>query len=53
MNKIAGHCYVDIKTFKTKQERGWIKIDTKKFRLTYRDKKYINQNEKANKNKKS
>lgn len=52
-NKITGHCYVDIKTFKTKQEKRWIEIDTKKYRLTYRNKKYLNQNEKANKNKKS
>lgn len=50
-NKIKAHCYVDIRTFKTKQEKKWIKIDTKKYRLTYRNKKYINQNEKANKNK--
>ena len=52
-NKIKGHCYVDVKTFKTKKEKKWIKMDTQKYRLTYRNRKYIDQNEKANKNKKS
>ena len=51
--KIKAHCYVDIKTFKSKQEKRWITIDTKKYRLTYRNGTYINQNEKANKNKKT
>ena len=52
-SKITGHCYVDNETFNTKQEKKWIKNDTKKYQLTYRNGKYINQNEKANKNKKS
>ncbi len=52
-NKIKGYCYVDVRTFKSKQEKRWIKIDTKKYRLTYRNGKYTNQNEEANKNKKS
>lgn len=50
-NKIKGHCYVDARTFKSKQEKRWIELDTKKYKLTYRNAKYINQNEKKNKSK--
>ena len=39
--KILGHCYVDEKEYKTKQEKKWIKKDTKKCRFEYKKEKYI------------
>ena len=35
-----GHCYVKKEEYKTKQEQTWIKGDTEKVRLVYRDRKY-------------
>jgi hypothetical protein len=39
--KIWGHCYIKKSSYKTKQEQNWIKQDTAKFRLSYRNRKYI------------
>ena len=39
-----GHCYVERREYKTKQERKWIKTDTAKLRFTYRNGKYFDQN---------
>ena len=38
--RINGHCYVDKKTYKTKQEHAWIKKDTARNCFSYRNKKY-------------
>lgn len=38
--KITGHCYIKKEDFKTKQEQRWIKQDTKRVRVVYRNKKY-------------
>ncbi len=40
-NKIIGHCYVSLKDFKSRQEKSWLENDTKKFKFTYKNKKYI------------
>lgn len=37
------HCYVKKSEFKTKLERRHIEIDTKRYRFTYRNKKYFDQ----------
>jgi len=37
------HCYVKKSEFKTKREQRHIKIDTKRYRFTYRNKKYFDQ----------
>lgn len=37
---ILGHAYVEISKYKTKKEQRWIEIETAKFQLTYRNKKY-------------
>ncbi len=34
--KIWGHCYVDKKSYKTKQEQVWIRVDTKRYRIVYK-----------------
>ena len=36
----CGHCYVKRSEYKTKKEQRWIDTDTKKYRFTYRNKKY-------------
>lgn len=38
--KIWGHCYIEKRDYKTKQEQKWIKQDTKRVRVVYRNKKY-------------
>lgn len=38
--KILGHCYVKESEYKTKKEKGWIRKDTQKVRVVYRDNKY-------------
>jgi len=38
--KIWGHCFVNRKDYKTKQEQKWIDLDTKKVKVIYRNKKY-------------
>lgn len=35
--KICGHCYVKESEYKTKQEKRWIKEDTQKNQLTFRN----------------
>ncbi|MEK7586998.1 MAG: hypothetical protein AAB453_03975 [Patescibacteria group bacterium] len=35
------HCYVKASEYKTKQEKNWIKNDTAKIRLIYRNQKYL------------
>lgn len=37
------HCYVQKNDFKTKREQRHIEIDTKRYRFTYRNKKYFDQ----------
>ena len=37
---ILGHCYVEESEYKTKKEKRWIKEDTQKMRLVYRNNKY-------------
>lgn len=37
---ILGHCYVGESEYRTKKEKKWIKKDTQKMRLVYRNKKY-------------
>jgi len=37
---IWGHCFVNRKDYKTKQEQKWIDLDTKKVKVIYRSKKY-------------
>jgi len=37
---ICGHCYVKKEEYKTKKEQLWIKEDTEKIKLIYRNKKY-------------
>ncbi len=39
-----GHCYVERREYKTKQEQKMIKDDTDKYRFTYRNGKYFDQN---------
>lgn len=34
--KIRGHCFVNKKEYKTKQEQKWIQEDTKRVRVVYR-----------------
>jgi len=41
-----GHCYVKQSEYKTKKEQRWIDNDTKKYRFTYRNKKYRRAGEK-------
>lgn len=43
--KILGHCYVQKKEYKTKQEKKWIKKDTARFRFAYRKKRYYGARE--------
>ncbi len=38
--KFWGHCYIKKEEYKTKKEQKWIAQDTKKVRLTYKNKKY-------------
>ncbi len=38
--KILGHCFVHRKEYKTKQEQKWIREDTKRVRVTYRNGRY-------------
>ncbi len=38
--KIFGHCYVQEKEYKTKQEKKCIKEDTARFRFSYRKRRY-------------
>jgi len=38
--KFLGHCYVKKSEYKTKRESEWIKKDTKRFNLTYRNRIY-------------
>ncbi len=38
--KVRGHCYVKREEYTTKQEQKWITSDTKRTRLTWRNKKY-------------
>ena len=38
--KILGFCYVSKDRYTTRKERGWIKNDTKKLRLSYRQKMF-------------
>lgn len=38
--KIWGHCYVKKKEYKTKKEHKWIREDTKRMKVIYRNKKY-------------
>lgn len=45
---ILGHCYVEIKKYKTKQEKKWIKDDTKKFIFEYKNGKYFDKNNPKN-----
>ena len=40
---IQGFCYVKAGEYKTKREKQHIKIDTKRYRFTYRNKKYFDQ----------
>lgn len=40
--KILGHCYVKLEKYKTKKELKWIKEDTAKYQLSYKNKKYKN-----------
>jgi len=40
---IEGFCYVKASEYKTKREKQHIKIDTKRYRFTYRNKKYFDQ----------
>lgn len=42
-SKIHSHCYVKISEFKNKKELNQIKIDTNKFKFTYRNKTYTNK----------
>jgi hypothetical protein len=35
--KIFGHCFVHRKEYKTKQEKKWIREDTKRMRFLYRN----------------
>jgi len=39
-SKIVAHCYVAEQDYLTKEEKIWIKRDTKKFRFTYRNGNY-------------
>jgi len=39
-NKIFGHFYVDVKSYKSKKEKLWITNDAKKFIFSYKNKKY-------------
>lgn len=41
---ISGHCYVTREEFKTKREQKILDADIKKYKLTYRNKKYRNKN---------
>ncbi len=41
-----GHCYVKRSEYKTKKEQKWIDKDIKKYRFTYRNKKYRRVGEK-------
>ncbi|OGG50221.1 hypothetical protein A2763_04560 [Candidatus Kaiserbacteria bacterium RIFCSPHIGHO2_01_FULL_54_36] len=40
---IQGFCYIKQNEYKTKREKQHIKIDTKRYRFTYRNKKYFDQ----------
>ena len=37
---MRGHCYVNAKEYTTKREKKWIETDTKKFQLSYRNRRY-------------
>ena len=39
-NEISAHCYIEKEDYKSKQEQKWIKQDTKRVKLVYRNKKY-------------
>lgn len=38
--KILGHAFVEPEEYKTKKELKWIKEDTAKYQLSYKNKKY-------------
>ena len=38
--KITGHCFVRRNEYTTKQEQKWIREDTKRVRVTYRNGRY-------------
>lgn len=38
--KFLGHCYVKKSEYKLKDEKGWIRKDTAKFRFVYRNGDY-------------
>jgi len=40
---IRGHCYVQASEYSSKREQQWIKMDTKRYRFTYRNKKYFDR----------
>ena len=40
---ILGFCYVKKSEYKTKREHKMIAVDTKKYHITYRKKKYFDQ----------
>ncbi|HCB35558.1 MAG: hypothetical protein A2W52_04075 [Candidatus Taylorbacteria bacterium RIFCSPHIGHO2_02_49_25] len=42
-----GHCYVKRSEYKTKKEQKWIDNDIKRYRFTYRNKKYRRVGERA------
>ena len=42
--EILGHCYIDEKGYKTKQEKKWIKEDTVKYKFEYKKEKYTKIN---------
>ena len=41
--RILGHCYVKRSEYKTTREQKYIREDSKKFRLTYRHRQYVDQ----------
>jgi hypothetical protein len=42
--RLFGHCYVNENEYKTKKEKRWINNDISKFRLVYRNGRYIDKN---------
>lgn len=42
--KFLGHCYVKKFEYKTKREQKWIEEDTKRVKLVYKNKRYIEIN---------
>ena len=38
--EVWGHCYVKKEDYKTQEEQKWIKEDTRKIKVIYRNKKY-------------